>query len=325
MKVQILSGNEVQKDKWNDLIINSKEGNVYALYQFLMLCERDWKAVILLDKDTYFAGIPVQFKATFFYPHVYQDPFARELGLYCQVDVDFSVLAQMLFLAFSEYKLVSGYSFNVDNTPFVEQQRIIPHQNLSQNTTYYLNLNRPYTEVKAAYSTNRKRDLKKAEQQELLINTSADFGALVSIFRSFTAKKVVGFEDYQYEILARLYGRLIKDGIGELYHVLYEGEVISAVFIARFRNKIVYLFGAHSEKAFEVRSSTLVLDHIIKKYSGQDYIFDFEGSDDPDLARYYSSFGSEKRYFYRYEKNELPPIIQAAKNLRKNIVKKLKG
>lgn len=114
---------------------------------------------------------------------------------------------------------------------------------------------------------------------------------------------------------------MLNDKIGELYYVESEENIISAVFISIFRNKIVFLFGAHSDKALRLRSSTLVLDHILKKYADQHYIFDFEGSDSPNLARYYSSFGAERVCFYEFRKNELPYIIQVVKKLRSKLIK----
>lgn len=323
MEIKHLSSGEINKDKWDDLIRNSGEGNVYGLYDFLSGCERQWKAVLLIQEGSYVAGIPLQFKTSFFYPYVYQDPFAHELGLYQQKNIEAPLIGKMLHAAFDHHKLVSAYFFNVDNSFFLEEQKVLKKENLFRKKTYFLDLQKSYQEILASYSTNRKRDLKKARKYRQTITESTDLGPLISIFKEYTAKKIKGIRAYQYELIRSSLLQQLNSNIGELYYVEYEGEPISAVFITKFKNKIVFLFGAHAEKALELRSSTLVLDHILHKYAGQPYVFDFEGSDDPKLARFYSSFGAREVSFYGFSKNELPFFVKLVKKLRVSLLRKV--
>ena len=43
-----------------------------------------------------------------------------------------------------------------------------------------------------------------------------------------------------------------------------------------------------------------LIDQVIREYSGQSYGFDFEGSDDDQLARFYHGFGSTPVFYPSY-------------------------
>lgn len=322
MIFKLLKSSEIDQVKRDHLICNSEEGNVYALFEFLSQCEREWMAWVLFDNGNYLAGIPLQIKSLLFFRAVFQDPFAHELGIFMQKPLELPVIESLLNLAFNNQKLVSAYYFNVHNSELLETQKVLEGKHLYPRSTFILSLNKPYEEIKSGYSTNRNRDLKKSQKYHQLIRISSDVEPLISIFRNFTSKKIKGIKEYQYALINSSLTSLLEIGIGELYHVEFQGKIVSAVYITKFNNKIVFLFGAHSEKAFEMGSSTLVLDHILRKYSGQNYVFDFEGSDDPNLARYYSGFGARKKFFYEYRKNELPFFVKAAKKFRSIIFKK---
>lgn len=192
MEIKLLGSPEIIKEKWDDLILNSEEGNVYACFGYLSKCERNWQAVILISAGSYLAAIPLQYSTSFFQMHIYQDPFAHELGLFKRENIERSLVEKMFQLAFDNSKLVSAYFFNVDNSPLLEDQKVLKKGKLFQKATYHLNLKRPYDEIHAAYATNRKRDLKKARKHQQYIYTSTDLSPLISIFKEFTAKKMEG-------------------------------------------------------------------------------------------------------------------------------------
>ena len=49
-----------------------------------------------------------------------------------------------------------------------------------------------------------------------------------------------------------------------------------------------------------------LINEVIKKYSQQDLIFDFEGSDNESLARFYKGFGGYETSYLNLKRNELP-------------------
>ena len=62
---------------------------------------------------------------------------------------------------------------------------------------------------------------------------------------------------------------------------------------------------------------SLLIDSIIREHSSQNIIFDFEGSNDTNLARYYKSFGSLGNTYPHLEMNRLPGLVSVAVMLSK--------
>ncbi|MCO5264962.1 MAG: hypothetical protein M9948_03645 [Lentimicrobium sp.] len=70
---------------------------------------------------------------------------------------------------------------------------------------------------------------------------------------------------------------------------------------------------------------SLLIDHFIKNFSGNHLTLDFEGSNDANLARFYSSFGSTRVTYPSIRLNNFPSIIRfgikMAKALRGKLTK----
>ena len=68
------------------------------------------------------------------------------------------------------------------------------------------------------------------------------------------------------------------------------------------QKRITYLFSAVNEKGRDLQAMSLILNSVIKSYSASDYIFDFEGSMLPGVAKFIRSFGAQKEAYYHYKK-----------------------
>jgi hypothetical protein len=55
-----------------------------------------------------------------------------------------------------------------------------------------------------------------------------------------------------------------------------------------------------------VGATHLLIDEVIKEFSNQALIFDFEGSDIKSVAYFYSKFGSHKVHYLQIKANRLP-------------------
>ena len=80
-----------------------------------------------------------------------------------------------------------------------------------------------------------------------------------------------------------------------LYGVYTEfNELCAAAFFLKNNNRLIFLFSGADESARENRAMTLLLDSVIREYASSRTVFDFEGSNDVNLARFYRGFGAKK-------------------------------
>lgn len=66
-------------------------------------------------------------------------------------------------------------------------------------------------------------------------------------------------------------------------------------------NRYTYLGGAENSAAHSLQLKSCGIDAFIQEFSGQDLLFDFEGSDIPGIARYYEGFGAAVEYYSAWE------------------------
>ena len=96
-----------------------------------------------------------------------------------------------------------------------------------------------------------------------------------------------------------------------------DGKLCAAVFLLFDRSRIIFHFAASDSKARESGAMFLMIDSFIKEHAGQTLTLDFEGSNDPNVARFYKSFGATECHYYKVTLNRLPWIAKMAVYFKK--------
>jgi len=92
------------------------------------------------------------------------------------------------------------------------------------------------------------------------------------------------------------------------------GELLAAGAFLAHKNRLIFLLGNGSEMGKELGAMTLLMDNLIFQFANHQMELDFEGSEIEGIARFFKSFGSEKRNYYKLRKNNLPWILRLFKN-----------
>jgi hypothetical protein len=96
-------------------------------------------------------------------------------------------------------------------------------------------------------------------------------------------------------------------------------ELSAGAFFIYSGNKVIFYFSGTTDHAKEIAAMPYLIDHFIQKHAGSHLTLDFEGSNDPNLARFYRSFGAEEVHYFHYTKSTLNPILNLALKLKKQI------
>ena len=107
-----------------------------------------------------------------------------------------------------------------------------------------------------------------------------------------------------------------------MYHLLYQKKqattygiyrndqlLASAAFFFSHGRAYYILVGNHPDGK-TIGASHALIDAFIKDHAGQNLMLDFEGSDVPNLAFFYSSFGAVEEKYTGIKLNRLPAIIK---------------
>ena len=306
--IQYLEHKAIDSTKWDALV--AQHGMIYAQSWYLDIVHPDWEALVLND---YEALMPLTGGRKFGVHYLFQPFFVQQLGIVSRRPL--SPEAQSEFLLsipkkyrFAEIRLNESNAFD-DRIKGIEYHRDV-----------VMDLNRDYDTIRAGYHTNTKRNLAKAESHALQLTEAVDLSQIIGLFRAHRGAGVAAWGDAEYARLFRLGEEALKRDAAFLVGVT-EGEALlcGALFLKTL-DRVVFLFSGSGEQGKQKQAMTYMMDRVIRRFAHQPVVFDFEGSDDDNLARFYLGFGGEERRYPSYTYN----TMSAAGSAILRIWKKLK-
>lgn len=302
--VKYIAHKDINKQAWDNCLDNASNQLIYAYSWYLDVVSPNWDALIL---GNYEAVMPLPQRKKFTFAYLAQPYFTQQLGVFYANMEHMHATNDFIAAIPEKFKLIeiNLNTFNVvSNASYT----------IKSNTTCHLDLSPNYEKLRAAYSDQITRNIKKAIKSNLFIDNDISPQIVINLFKSNKGKSIKNFKKKSYAIL------------NELIHVLNEKKMVScvgvknqngdfiagAIFLKQFENAI-FLFSGANKEAKEQGAMSLLIDSFIKSNSNSSFVLDFEGSNNKNLARFYLGFGSKEINYYSLRKNNLPPIIRWVK------------
>lgn len=269
---------KIDFDRWNRMVSLSSEGRIFDFSWYLnAFCK--WDAIIIGD---YKGGLAVPKKSSFGLTKVFQPQFIQRCSL-----MGFKKSGNLLQLLGSYYNQIH---FNTSHSLGAADEVLRPN--------YELDLSRGYELLFNSYSTNVKRNLKKANTLKVTSSTPADVYKLYHLNYSSLANAITQVD---FETLSSLVS--MKPGWFKLRQVSLNDETVSAALYAYNpdHKRMHYLIGGSNKQGRKLNGMTILHDSLIKEHANSDWIFDFEGSAIPSVAEFYKKFGSTNVPFFETE------------------------
>jgi hypothetical protein len=106
----------------------------------------------------------------------------------------------------------------------------------------------------------------------------------------------------------------VKKGMGFTLGVFKGNDLVAAGFFGKDEKRIYYLMGAPSKTGREMKAIHVLVDTVIREYAGSRLIFDFEGSDIPNVYNFYRKFSPFTKYYPHLKINRLPFFLRWLKS-----------
>jgi hypothetical protein len=283
--IRYLKNSEIDTMKWDNCIRNSINGLIYAYSWYLDTVCDDWDALI---EDDYKAVFPLTFRKKFGLNYLYQPPFIQQLGVFSSELLSEEKINEFISNIPRKFKLVE---ININKLNKVNGDCC----KVSNNLTHEIDLIKPYEQLYNAYSSNTKRNIKKAVKKEVSIVENIKPESVIDLFKENRGKDIKTLSDKEYDLLKRLIYLAIYKRKAKIIGAFDETNSLCAgAFFVEANKKAIFLFSGTSPVARENGAMSLIIDTFIKNASQQNLTLDFEGSNDPNLARFYKSFGSKE-------------------------------
>ena len=304
--IHYIKHSEIDKEKWDTCISNSPNGLIYAYSWYLDIVCKKWDALV---EDDYTSIMPLPKGENYGYIYTYPPPYTQQLGLFSIKHITEKDVAHFLSKIPAEYKYLE---MNLNEQNPVSSTLF----ELSQGVTHLLNLNADYKNILANYSTQTKRNLKKAQTNSLSVKKDVAPKKIIELFRANKGKEF-SHDGSQYAVLDKLMQACIKKGVGQLWGTSSnENELCAGAFFLQSNGRAIFLFSGVNEKGYEAQAMTFLMNSFIEEHAGSNLVFDFDGSSDTNIARFYSGFGSEKVNFTKIRKNTLSQPLKLIKEIQ---------
>ena len=299
VEINYLTYQQINKTKWDACIDKADNGLIYAYSIYLDAMAKHWDALVLGD---YEAVMPLTWNKKYSIHYLYQPPFTACLGVFGKL-LTAETVNKFLNAVPSKFKYWDIY-FNPGNlfklTDF----------DLHQRMNYVLNLTNNYENLYTAYRENIQRNIKKSEQFQLSINKNIAIADVIKLAKE-QATGFAAVADDDFNRFEKLFQLLYSKQKATSYGVYTkEGQLIASAVFFFSHGRAYYIMVGNHPNGKTLGASHALINAFIKDNAGEDLLLDFEGSDIPSLAFFYSSFGAVEEKYSAVKLNRLPAPIK---------------
>ena len=300
--IHYLQHKDIDKKKWDETIAEC--GNIYAYSWYLDIVHPHWEALV---EDDYQSVMPLTGGKKFGVNYLYQPYFVQQLGVFSKLPMTAEKTETFLKAIPSIYRFAE-IRLNENNRFEDGFQGVEYHRNV------LLDLNQDIDTIRANYHQNTKRNLAKAESYNLQLINSVIPYHVVALFTNNRGALLDKWGKAEYSRLTTLTQVAVGRNNAFLLGVTEKGvgQLICAAIFMKTNDRITFLFSGLTVEGKQRQAMTYLLDQVIQKYANQPLTFDFEGSDDENLARFYLGFGGHEVKYPSYTFNRLSPLGKAA-------------
>jgi len=295
--MKLLKRKEIDVMRWDDLIANSTAETLYPYSWYLDAVCENWSALVV---DDYRYVMPVVWKKKAGMKYIYQPFYTQQLGVFSREYVEPELIRCMLKVLYKKFRF-AGMNFNVKNLVGEEKPFTV-----DDKSNYVLPLDRDYETHHKIFATNTQRNIRKSLEYDNIFERKLPVEELVKLKRENDVIKR-SREDYRW--LINLFEAIVDKNAGTIYAVRSESKILAAAFFAFSKSRAIYLLSASSPEGKEQRGMFRIVDTFIRDHAGKNLVLDFEGSNIPSVARFFSGFGAQPEIYQGVSFSRLPATL----------------
>lgn len=305
--IQFVEAENIDQKKWDDLIFASQYPTIFASYDFLTLSASIWGALIA---DDYQWAIPLPYRKKWSVYYIYSPPFISRLGLFSRTPL-------------SNEDVQTAFSHIPKKFQLVELilNRSITLPDQAEFRSFELDLNQDYQEIWSAYSENTRRNVKSSNKYNLMISEEVEMKEIIDLFKQNRGKKIgKTIPDTHFETIKNLVDYAERNGNIQKWAVYnQDNQLLAGAIFLKDQDRRWFWFSGRDNSKADAKAMFFLIDQYIQKNANKPIILDFNGSNDNNVARFYSGFGATP-YTYPYLKKYNPllnPFIKWYKMMKK--------
>jgi hypothetical protein len=309
--LRFLSRQQIDDLAYDRCVAVSPQRLVYAFSWYLDVVSPNWE---LLVEGDYEQVMPLPIRQRYGVKSVIQPLFCHQLGVFSAHETpDVTVLYRFLQALQQHVRYIPSYQFNAVNT----RELIADSVQWVPMTNHVLDLQKPYAELAAGYSKDRKTNLKRGLQREWNFVDTEDVVPLIDLFRNHNTAGIGRVAPGAYDQLRRLVTVLQNRQQVRIRVAMQNGQIEAGCLLVTDKNRVIHLFCAASPEGRNGNARTVILDQFIREYAEKPLWFDFESPEVENLAAFNRSFGAQPEPYVRLVSNQLPDSVRFLHQVKK--------
>lgn len=304
--LQFIRSSEIKRILWDQSMEQCFNGLPYACSWYLdAVCNDNWDALISED---YRWLVPLPNKKKSGFRYLPTPLFVQQLGVFGPEPPSSLMMNQVLAFLEKSYALIE-FNFNHHNT-------LQPSNSLGIRERCNVLLEIPIQRERllTGYSENIRRNIRKAEEAELRFG-SASIRSIIKLFQDFKEAEIKNWKIEYYNTLERLFHMAAYRGFSRCFGMYNpNGDLVCGAMIIEWKNRAVFLFSGNSPEGKDKGAMAALIHNYFMEAPSGIQIFDFEGSDNPGLKRFYQSFGAIEANYVHLTMNRLPFYLRWLKS-----------
>jgi hypothetical protein len=295
--IRYLDRGEIDVEKWDEVIAQSPAETIYPYSWYLDVVADKWSALVM---DDYSLVMPLVWKKKLGIKYLYQPLYTQQLGIFGSDLADPLQASEMLKVLYEKFRFAE-INFNTKN--MVGEG---PHFRVEDRSNYILSLEQDYQSHYEAFSTNAKRNIRKADDLGDLVEKNL---SVEELFRLKRENDVIQRSEADYRWLECLLGIIMERNAGKIYGIRKDKTLLAATIFVFSKTRAIYLVSASGDVGKERRAMFKIMDSFIRDHAGTGLILDFEGSNIPSIARFFGGFGAHPEVYQHVSFSRLPAIL----------------
>jgi hypothetical protein len=291
-QIQYLTQQQIDKEKWDACISGSTNSLIYSYAFYLDHMAGQWDALVLND---YEAVMPLTWNRKWGIAYLYQPPFTQQLGIFSR-SVSPEDLLPLFIARLQRHFRFAEIFLNYRNT----------FTGLLPKANFILSLDRAYAVTSNGYSGDAIRNIRRAEKFDLQYEMMNDFHIAAGQYKELYGPRTTHVKSHDYYNFEQLCAVAEKKNMLVVRQATDKKQLLASALLLQDRNRLYLLQSATLPAGRLKEANYFLLDNIIKEFSDRPIIFDFEGSDIPGIAHFYSNFGAINQPYYFLRYNLLP-------------------
>lgn len=289
MQIEILPSSKIDKQKWDDCIKNSSSPLIYAASVYLDHMADNWDGFIA---DDYRLVMPVPWRKKYRIKYCYQAPFVQQLGVFGknikQDEVD-SFIKKL-----NETFSYGDYAFNYSNQI----------KTASQSNNYILLLSSKYEVLKQFYLSHLEKNLLKAKRF-LLQYEPGEIEETIELFKKIYSGRIKNITEKDYQNFLLLCKLKQQQNDIVVRKVTNSNQLLASVLLMKDERRYYNLMMCATATSRQQSAGAFLYNELIKEFSHNGMMLDFEGSDIAGIEFFYKGFGAVNQPYFKTHINNL--------------------